>query len=172
MMRIVVIMMLTFMSIWPVEVGKVPPQVVLTGKNGSRVDGRPWRSATLRGRVFVFFYVDPDKRTLNDALVAALKRSRLDKRRFGSVVVINLAATWLPNAVLEPILRKKQREFPDTLYVFDKRKVLVRRWHLADDTFDVLVLDKRGRVRYKRFGKVPHKEIPEVLHLIRQLMKQ
>jgi len=80
--------------------------------------------------------------------------------------MINLAATWLPNAILESKLKAKQKEFPDTIYVKDKKKVLVNKWGLADDNSDILVFNKQGKLIYKKFGKLSEKEITFVLALI------
>jgi len=64
------------------------------------------------------------------------------------------------------LLKKKQKEFPDTVYVKDRQKVLVKQWQLADDASDVLVFDKNGKLRYKKFGKLDKSEIAKVLELI------
>ena len=149
-----------------VEIGKIPPKVVLSGKEGAKVDGSAWRSDTLKGKVHILFYVDPDERKKNDALSQALKKRHFDRNKFASVAVINLAATWMPNMVLESLLKKKQKQFPDTVYVKDRQKVLVKKWQLADDNSDIIIFDKAGRVIYKKFGKVDEAEIPKVLDLI------
>ena len=151
-----------------VEIGKIPPKVVLSGKEGAKVDGSAWRSDTLKGKVHILFYVDPDERKKNDALSQALKKRHFDRNKFASVAVINLAATWMPNMVLESLLKKKQKQFPDTVYVKDKQKVLVKKWQLADDNSDIIIFDKAGRVIYKKFGKLNKKEIAKVLDLIEQ----
>jgi len=149
-----------------VEIGKVPPKVVLSGKEGAKVDGSAWHSQMLKGKVHIVFYVDPDERKTNDALTQALKKRHFDRKKFASVAIINLAATWMPNIVLESLLKKKQKEFPDTVYVKDKQKVLVKQWQLADDASDVLVFDKNGKLLYKKFGKLDKSEIAKVIELI------
>jgi hypothetical protein len=60
----------------------------------------------------------------------------------------------------------KQKEFPDTIYAKDKKKVLVKKWQLADDNSDILVFDKNGKLIYKKFGKLSPEEIQKVLALI------
>ena len=149
-----------------VEIGKIPPKVMLSGKEGAKVDGSTWRSDSLKGKVHILFYVDPDERKKNEALSQALKKRHFDRKKFASVAVINLAATWMPNIVLESLLKKKQKQFPDTVYVKDRQKVLVKKWQLADDNSDIIIFDKAGRVIYKKFGKVDEAEIPKVLALI------
>jgi YtfJ family uncharacterized protein len=148
------------------EVGSTPQNIVLSGENGAKIDGSAWHSSMLKGKVHILFYVDPDERTKNDALTEALKKRHFDRKKFASVAVINLAATWMPNVILESLLAKKQKEFPDTVYVKDKKKVLVRKWQLADDESDVLVFDKQGKLLYKKFGKLSDTEIKDLITLI------
>ncbi len=153
-------------SIVAVELGKVPSSVILNGENGGKTDGSAWNSKMLKGKVHILFYVDPDERKLNEPLTQALKKRHFDRKKYASVAMINLAATWLPNAILESKLKAKQKEFPDTIYVKDKKKVLVKKWGLEDDNSNILVFDKKGELIYKKFGKLSGKEITYVLALI------
>jgi len=153
-------------SVWAIELGQVPVSVTLSGNDGAKITGTPWHSSMLKGKVYTLFYVDPDKKELNQELAHALKSRHFDRTKADSVAVINLAATWIPNAILETMLEKKQKEFPDTLYVKDKKKVLVKKWQLSDDNSNILIFDKKGKLIYKKFGKVSAKEILKVIKLI------
>ena len=149
-----------------VVLGEVPSTVSLDGKNGGKTDGAAWSSEMLKGKVHVVFYVDPDKKDLNKSLTQALKKRHFNRKKYASVAIINLAATWMPNVLIESKLKSKQKEFPDTTYVKDKKKVLVNKWKLADDNSDILIFDKKGKLIYKKFGKLSDKEIISVLALI------
>ena len=151
-----------------VEVGKVPSSLTINGEEGGRIDGKAWNSSSLKGKVHILFYVDPDKKDVNEALSKALKKRHFDRSKYASVAIINLAATWMPNIAIEAKLKSKQKEFPDTTYVKDKKKVLVKKWDLADDNSDVLIFDKSGKLIYKKFGKLSAKEISSVLELIEE----
>ncbi len=149
-----------------IELGKVPSLVTLEEKNGGKTDGSAWNSSMLNGKVYTLFYVDPDERELNTPLADALKARKFDRKKVNSVAIINLAATWLPNVILEAKLKEKQKKFPHTIYVKDKNKVLVNEWKLEDDNSDILIFDQKGRLIYKKFGKVSDSEIIEVIKLI------
>ena len=153
-------------SVTAVELGKVPAKVVISGKDGGKIDGSAWNSSMLKGKVNILFYIDPDKKDVNNALADALKAKNFSRKKFNSVAIINLAATWLPNSIIEPKLKEKQKQFPHTVYVKDKDKVLVKKWKLADDNSDILVFDKKGKLIYKKFGKVSATEIKKVISLI------
>jgi len=168
MRKIALVFLLLVSSAMAVELGKVPTKVTLSGKEGAKVDGTPWSSSMLRGKVHVVFYVDPDKKDLNNALSDSIKAKKFNRKKFNSVAIINLAATWMPNALIESKLKEKQKKFPHTVYVKDKKKVLVKKWKLADDNSDILIFNKKGKLIYKKFGKVSAKEIPEVIKLIQK----
>ena len=164
--RIMLGLVLMFGSLMAIEVGKVPPHVIIDGDNGANVNGKAWDSSMLKGKVHTVFYVDPDERDLNNAFADALKAKKFDRKKVNSVAIINLAATWLPNVILESKLKEKQKKFPHTVYVKDKKKMLVKAWQLADDNSDILIFDKKGKLIYKKFGKITQKEIPSVVELI------
>jgi len=166
MKKIILSFLIVFGSAIAIEMDQLPPAVVLTGENGGKIDGTDWHSSMLKGKVHILFYVDPDERKLNGPLTQALKKRHFDRSKYASVAIINLAASWLPNAILESKLKAKQKEFPDTIYVKDKKKVLVKKWKLADDNSDILIFDKNGKLIYKKFGKLSPAEIQNVLSLI------
>ena len=158
MKHIVLLLLFVCVSAVAIEVGKVPPVVVIDGKNGGQLDGKAWNSSMLKGKMYTLFYVDPDERNLNNDFADALKAKKFDRNKANSVAIINLAATWLPNAILESKLKDKQKKFPHTLYVKDKEKVLVKKWGLADDNSDILIFDQQGKLIYKKFGKMSKSE--------------
>lgn len=153
------------LSLVALELQKPLPSVTLEGDNGAQVNGKPFHSDTLKGKVHIIFYVDPDEKDLNEELTQILKKEEFDKNKFGSVAIINLAATWKPNFVIEKILAAKQKEFVDTLYVKDKKRVLVKAWKIADDNSDIILLDKDGVVLYYHAGKVTNTQ--ELIDLIK-----
>lgn len=153
-------------SCMAIEVGTVPKAVSINGENGGRIDGSAWDSTMLKGKIHTVFYVDPDKRDVNNPFADALKAKNFDRNKVNSVAIINLAATWLPNVFIESKLKEKQKKFPHTIYVKDKKKVLVKEWDLADDNSDILIFDQKGKLIYKKFGKLSNEEIKDVIALI------
>jgi len=120
----------------------------------------------LKDKVYVLFYVDPDKKGDNEAFIEALHKKQYDRSKYGSVAIINLKATWLPNFAIEQKLKAKQKKFPQTIYAKDKTKYLVKEWGLADDSANVVVFDKSGKVLYTHTGSFSKEQIQEVLTLI------
>ncbi len=159
-------MTLMTMEAMALMLGQTPPKVVLEGKNGGKVDGTPWRSEMLYGKVYVLFYVDPDERNTNEAFSEALKARNFPHDKYTSVAIVNMAATWMPDFAIEAKLKAKQKKYPHAIYVRDRKKVLVKKWRLKDDSSDILVFDKEGRLIFEHSGKLNKEQIDKVLTLI------
>jgi len=167
-LKLFVLVFFVAQSAWAgIEMGQVPPKVDLKDKLGGRLDGTPWSSSELTGKVHVIFYVDPDEKDLNNDASEALKAEKLPRDRFQSFAIINMAATWLPNFAISSALKDKQKQYPTTIYVRDYKKVLVNKWEIADDNNDVLAFDKNGRLFFKKYGKLNEKEIQDLLKAVR-----
>lgn len=150
-----------------VELGEIPPKVELKEKLGGRLDGRPWSSDELRGKVHVVFYVDPDEKDTNNDASEALDKEKFPGDKYQSVGIINMAATWLPNFAISSSLKDKQKRYPRTIYVRDDKKVLVNVWKVADDSSNVLVFDKQGKLIFRKDGKLTAEEIQTLVRVIR-----
>ena len=150
-----------------VEIGEVPPRVQLKEKLGGRLDGKPWSSEELRGKVHVLFYVDPDEKDTNNDASEALDREKFPADKFQSVGIVNMAATWLPNFAISSALKDKQKRYPTTIYVRDYKKVLVNAWKIADDSSNVLAFDQNGRLIFRKDGKLTAEEIQKLIKVIR-----
>lgn len=168
MKKISIMMVLLFSSLFALKIGAVPENVTIDGDDGGLVAGGAWHSSMLKDKVHVLFYVDPDEKDTNEAFSEALKKANFDHAKYTSVAIVNLAATWKPNVIINALLKSKQKKFPHAIYVKDKHKVLVKKWGLADDASDILVFDKTGVLLYSHTGRLDDKEIEKVLSLIKE----
>lgn len=151
-----------------VQLGEVPPRVELKDKVGGRLDGTPWSSEELRDKVHVLFYVDPDKKDLNEEASEALSKENFPSDKFQSVAIINMAATWLPNFAISSSLEEKQKRYPRTIYVRDYKKIVIQAWGISDDESDILAFDKTGRLVFRKDGKLTEEEIHRLIRLIQE----
>lgn len=154
-----------------ISLGQRPKIVELSGNKGGLVSGGVWSSQSLKDKLKLLIYVDPDESSLNDDFTAALKKENFSEKDFGSVAIINLAATWKPNAIIESILESKQKEFPNTTYVTDKDKYLVKEWELKDDSFDAVLFDRDSQVIFRAHGKIDSKTTIEIIDTIKNEIK-
>ncbi|MCP4294807.1 MAG: transcriptional regulator [Proteobacteria bacterium] len=159
--------LIPFLIIAAPPIGQVPPVVDLQGEDGGRVDGTPWSSREIKDKVYVMFYVDPDEKDLNDHVSATLKKEDFPLDKYGSIAIINMDATWLPNGLIASSLKEKQEEFPSTIYVKDMEKILVKKWDIADDNSDILLFDRSGKVLFYVAGKLTDNQIQELIQLTR-----
>ena len=166
MKKIVLMLFISTLSIFAVTVGEVPKEVTIEKKDGGRIDGTSWNSSMIKDKIHVLFYVDPDEKDTNNAVAEALKAKNYSLDTYGTIAIVNLAATWLPNFAIESALKKKQEQYPNTTYVKDKSKFLVKEWELQDDSSNVLLFNKKGELLYKYSGKLGDREIIKVLSLI------
>ena len=149
-------------------IGEIPPKIVLEGDLGGRLDGTPWSSEELvSGKVLVLFYVDPDESDLNNHVSEALKAENFPEEKYGSVAVVNMDATWLPNLAINIKLKSKQDEHKSTVYVKDLEKTLVKKWGLSDDNSDVMLFGKDGKVLYSIDGKFTDAQVQEIIQAVK-----
>ena len=161
-------LLLTILSLSiALELGKVPQHIYLEDELGTKINGDAFSSKMLKDKVYVLFYVDPDEKEMNEHVSTALKAEEFDRHHYGSVAIINMAATWLPNFAIASKLKKKQEKYPDTIYVKDLQSVLVKEWDLADDSSNVLLFDKDGKLLFLKRGKLSDKEVTELILLIK-----
>jgi uncharacterized protein len=150
-------------------IGEIPKSIIIDGDNGGLVtDGSAWNSSSLKNRAIIMFYVDPDEKDTNAHFSKALKGKEYDSAKFGSIAVINLAATWKPNFIIESVLKTKQEEYPRTLYVKDKNSVLVKEWKIDDDASNILIFSKSGELLFYKSGAMSEKDIKKALKLIEE----
>jgi len=166
--KLLAVALLATINLYAININEKPKEVSISGDNGSLVkDGKAWDSNMLKDKVYVMFYVDPDKKDVNDEFSQALKAKEYRKRgAFGSMAIINMAATWKPDFAINIILKGKQKEFPKTIYVKDKNKVLVNEWGLKDDASNILVFSKDGTLLFYKSGKMSEKDTQKAFDII------
>jgi len=169
-MKLFVLLCSSLSLVFALEVAKIPSPLTLEGDTGGLLSAEPFSSEIFRDKIYVLFYVDPDEKDLNEHVSTALKEQGFDRTKFASVAIINMAATWLPNFAIASSLEEKQEKYPDTLYVKDLQSVLVKQWDLKDDTSNVVLFDKEGKVLFIKKGKLNSEETLELISLIQDNM--
>jgi uncharacterized protein len=149
-------------------INKTPTPVVLKGDEGGKVIGGPWDSSNMKGKIHVLFYSAPNQKDLNKEASAALKKESFDGDLFSSVAVVNMKASFWPNWLINRKLASSQKEFPRTTYVKDNNKKLVELWDLKDNSNDVVVFDKNGKVIFSVDGKLTEHQVSQMISLIKK----
>jgi len=162
-----------FLSLNALEIGEIVPTLLLEGNNGGQIkNNMPWNSDSLRGKITAIFYVDPDEKDMNSKFSKIIDKKNYNQELFLKVAIINLAATWKPNFVIEKLLASHLKDFPNNLYLKDKKSVLVNKWHLKDDSSDVLLVSKEGKLLFYKDSKMSDKDIDDALKIIERELKR
>ena len=112
----------------------------------------------------------PSHRDDNQDLKDALNAEGFPGEKYGSVAVINMASSWLPNSIIASALKSNQEKYPKVIYVKDLDRVLVKDWHLADDAFVMLIIDQKGQVISAKEGDLSKDDIAATIALIKKTM--
>ena len=166
MKNMIIALLVLTMSSMAVEIGKRPVKITLTGKSGSDAQGHAWHSTSLKGSTHLVIYMDPDERSNIEPLMKKIKS--LKTGLFQTTAIVNLAATWMPSGVLMSKLKKGQKGMKNMVYVFDKKKVLVKKWGLKDDNTVAMVFDKKGKLIYKKSGPLSSTHIRNILAIMKK----
>ncbi len=143
------------------------PPVVLSGKEGELLEGGSFDSHSLIGKTFLLVHIDPDEKSLNEKAQVALEEAKLSGPKYGSVVIINAKATWIPDGILKTALKINQKKFPNTLYVLDYSKTFVNQWNFKDNSSSFMVINSDGLPIFRRDGKLSDDDIKELLSTIK-----
>ena len=147
---------------------KTPSPLKLEKELGGRADGSAWTSQELKDKISVVFYVAPDQKELNDKASKALKKEKFDRNFYRSIAVVNMAASWIPDFLIEKKIKKSQEEFKDTLYLKDKKSVFVKKWGLKDKSSDILVFNEKGELIFRFDGKLADSDIKALVSTVKK----
>ena len=171
MIKTVVVFLALIGTISALDIGELVKPVTLNGANGGKAkDGAKWSSDSLKSRVSVIFYIDPDEKDANSKFSKLIEEQKFDKKSFIKVAIINLAATWKPDFVIEKLLVQKQKETPHNIYLIDKKSFFVKEWSLKDNASDVIILSKKGKVLFSKSGAMSQKEIEKALEVVTEAL--
>lgn len=141
--------------------------IELSGESGGYINGNSWNIADLLGKVTTLFYIDPSEETLNPELEARLEAEHFPIEASNSVVIVNTDKSWIPDFVIEKVIKSKQESHPNTLFVVDKSSKLSNVGWLPSPGYVVVVLDPQGKKIYQKEGKFNSGEIDLLITLIR-----
>ncbi len=143
---------------------KVLDNLILEDKNGGMVlDNSAWNAHIFKGKTTLLMYVDPDEQPKGEIFKSTIVdlSANYPEDQFQIVVILNLDATWKPNALIQKLVKGKIEEFPRRSFVLDKKSILVNTWNLPTDEYNVLLLNHNAEVIVHHAGKWDTKQIEE-----------
>ncbi|MBC8198119.1 MAG: hypothetical protein H8E60_09565 [Candidatus Marinimicrobia bacterium] len=163
---IVGISLLSIIYSTELKLNKKPPVVVFDGTNGGRIDSTSWSSKEISGTTFTLVYLDPDKRGLNEDAVERLRQENFPKEKLKSIIIVNMAASWVPIPILKLFYGLTIKIHPLSLFVFDMDKILMKEWGLVDEEYNFLVLSKTGELKYISSGMMSEEEVDKLITVL------
>ena len=147
---------------------------VLDKDDGGYVKGGAWNSSMLEGKTTLLMYVDPDEKSKGEVFKPTIEafEKELNFSKFQILVILNLHATWKPNVIIEKLLKNKMEEYPQRIYVVDKESVLVKKWKMNDDEYNVHVLDPQAKVLFSHAGEWKKEDMIKADKLVRKTVAQ
>lgn len=143
-----------------------PPIVVFDSKNGGKIDSTSWSSEEITGTTFTLVYLDPDKRGLNEDAVERLRQEKFPKEKLKSIIIVNMAASWVPVPILKLLYGSVIKIHPLSLFLFDMNKTLVKEWGLVDEEYNFLVFNMHGELKYISSGKISETEVEKLIAVL------
>jgi len=171
MKRIIAIILFLTLSLFSLTLNEIPKEIKLLNDGGGLTDGMEWNSSGLKGKLNLLLYLDPDKKDDIDNFMNEFNHKNYDNSKLGITSILNLKATWLPNFAIEEKLKSQQEKFKNIIYVKDKSKLLVDKWDLADNSVNILLFDKNGKLIYQHNGKFTKDEQKQLFHFIEEKLK-
>jgi len=145
--------------------------IVINNDDGGLISGGAWDSNDLHEKTTLLFYIDPDEKSHGEKFNAITERleKHFSNEKFQVVIIINLDATWTPNAVIRTFINNRAIKHPNRQYVEDRKKILVREWGMSDDAYNVLIINPKGELLFRHTGSWNKKKIEmaqRILHTI------
>jgi uncharacterized protein len=126
-------------------------------------------SDEFKGRVVAIFYIDPDKKGLNNHVEYALLREKgLDRNKtYKDLSIVNMKASRMPNFIIKSVIKDK-KEKTGSIILLDYDYSIVNLWGLKNHASSVVFLDKERICRYLYTGKLPLEEITKLINVIKE----
>ena len=120
------------------------------------LDGNPAMLPQWGKKNLLIFYVDPDRHKQNEDFTYELEENgRAKSDRITAFGILNLKDTWLPNATVRSMARKRTAK-NGALVLADQERALQTAWGLGkcNNLFVLLFVTKEGEIVFERKGEL------------------
>jgi len=136
-------------------------------------DGTALGKLDLLGNVSVIFYEDRQSVEINSSLKYALGNLvESDRDRYGAVRFVQIvdasSANFLTRTIWKRMLLKKSREAGIPVYA-DWKGSLIGRLGLVRGTSNVLIIDRKGVLRYREVGPIQSEKLNRFYSILDEL---
>lgn len=153
------------------------PQATVADKgeillNGKDVAFQTWKSTALAGKVRIVHHLAGRSaaKEKNQAVIDAIKAAHFPAAKYQTTTIINADDAVVGTGVfVKNSAEKGKKENPHSQVVLDDNSSVKNAWGLKEKESAIIVLDKSGKVKFVKEGKLSASEIQNVIELVRNL---
>lgn len=142
--------------------------------NGTTLQYQAWDTGTFPGKVRVVQHMAGriSVKSMNDPLMSQIKAAHFPHNKYQTTTIVNVAdATLGMSRMAKSKTESGKKEFPYTAVIVDEHGAVKNAWQLQPENSLILVLDKFGKVRFVKEGKLSETENKQVIDLVTQLLQ-
>lgn len=146
-------------------------EIVLKGKE---VAYQPWKSITLNGKVRIVHHLAGRSaaKEKNQAVIDAIKAAHFNPTQYQTTTIINADDAIVGTGLfVKSSAENGKKENPHSQVVLDDKSSAKNEWGLKGKESAVIVLDKSGKVKFVKEGKLSSEEIQTVIGLVKNLVQ-
>ncbi|WLS78466.1 YtfJ family protein [Erwinia pyri] len=133
-----------------------------------------WNSAKLPGKVRVIQHIAgrSSSKEKNASLIEAIKSAMFPHDRYQTTTVVNTDDA-IPGTgmFVRSSIENNKKQFPWSQFIVDSNGVAKKAWQLEDGGSAIVVLDKKGEVRFAKDGALTQEEVKQVVALVHRLLE-
>ncbi|MDW8844498.1 YtfJ family protein [Erwinia sp. MMLR14_017] len=133
-----------------------------------------WNSAKLPGKVRVVQHIAgrSSSKEKNASLIEAIKSARFPHDRYQTTTLVNTDDA-IPGTgmFVRSSIENNKKQFPWSQFIVDSDGVAKKAWQLEDGGSAIVVLDKKGEVRFAKDGALTQEEVKQVVALVHKLLE-
>ena len=136
---------------------------------------KPLFIPSLKKRLVLIFYVDPDEPNLNREFAEAMKKTNFPAEYLTAMGIVNMKdAPLLPDWLLRFMVRREIESDPRAKGVIftDPDNLLQKAWKMGscNNKFVIILIDKSGEVLFIKKDKMTQQEITGTIDLIAKVV--
>lgn len=132
-----------------------------------------WNSAQLSGKVRVIQHIAgrSSAKQMNAALIEAIKAAKLPHERYQTTTIVNTDDA-IPGTgmFVRSSIESNKQQYPWSQFIVDDKGNVQRAWQLQQGGSAIVVLDKRGTVKFVKDGPLTQDEVQQVVTLVKSLL--
>ncbi|OOF60737.1 YtfJ family protein [Rodentibacter sp. Ppn85] len=146
-------------------------EILLLGKE---TKFQTWMSSSLAGKVRVVHHLAgrTAAKEKNQSMIDAIRAAHFSPANYQTTTIINADDAIVGTGMfVKSSAEKGKIENPHSQVVLDDKSAVKNAWHLNAKESAIIVLDKKGKVKFVKEGKLSNADIQTVISLITELTK-